>query len=42
MNVRRGTNILIWIVVGLLFAGIGVWAFWASRQPETHSVWAPE
>jgi len=40
--VRRSLHILAWVVIALLFVGTGIWTVWASHQPRTHSIWAPD
>lgn len=39
---RRTLNIVIWVVIAILAIGTGVWSLWASHQPGTHSIWAPD
>jgi len=39
---RKILNILAWVVIVLLFIGTVVWMIWASHQPATHSIWAPD
>ena len=33
---------LAWILIALVAALIGAWTIWASRQPDLHSIWAPD
>jgi hypothetical protein len=35
-------NIMLWVAIALVAALIGAWTIWASRQPDLHSVWAPD
>jgi hypothetical protein len=35
-------NALLWVVIALVVLLIGAWTIWASRQPDLHSVWAPD
>ena len=41
-QMRKTLNILAWIIIGLLFVATCFWTVWASHQPRTHSVWAPD
>jgi hypothetical protein len=35
-------NAILWVVIALVVVLIGAWTIWASRQPDLHSVWAPD
>ncbi len=43
---RRGKSSLLdalmWVVIGLLLTLVAVWTVWAARQPDLHSLWAPD
>jgi hypothetical protein len=37
----RMTTIM-WIIIGLMLTLIAAWTVWAGRQPDVHSMWAPD
>jgi len=35
-------NVILWVIIALVVVLIGAWTIWASKQPNLHSIWAPE
>jgi hypothetical protein len=33
---------IMWIIIGLMLVLIAAWTVWAGRQPDVHSMWAPD
>ena len=39
---RRGLNILMWGIIAIFTIATVIFCIWASKQPRTHSIWAPD